>query len=194
MLKIGFISEKIKTIRRQRNVKQTELADAIGISHRHLQTIESGTSDFKVSFLEKISNALEVPACYLLHNESPQLSKAGIFCKGELIHRIPMGVHVTSTKGEILFTNGYLESRLQIPTSNETNYYHQLFSQEILQERIKNLLKTPKLAEGQVFFGEVKLIDKSSVPVRIECANYQRSDAADSVAGFIFLTSLKLTW
>jgi len=53
-----LLGRRIKEIRREKNIKQEELAEIIGIAARNLSNIETGRCFPSADSLEKISNAL----------------------------------------------------------------------------------------------------------------------------------------
>lgn len=57
---------KLKQLRKERNLKQTELADAIGISLRAYQYYESGERNPDIIILEKLADYFNVSTDYLL--------------------------------------------------------------------------------------------------------------------------------
>ena len=63
------LGEKIKRIRRQRNLTQEELAEMIDISPRSLSNIEVGTCFVKSDTLEKIIECLGISTEELFANE-----------------------------------------------------------------------------------------------------------------------------
>ena len=66
------IGERIKEARKQRNFSQIELAEKANISVPHLSYIEMGRSDFGVSILIRISEALQISTDQLLRPNIPE--------------------------------------------------------------------------------------------------------------------------
>ncbi|HNE28282.1 MAG: helix-turn-helix transcriptional regulator [Saprospiraceae bacterium] len=65
----SFTSElllKIRSLRARRKLSQTELADHLGISQPAYSKIEAGETDIKLSHLESISTALDIPLDQLI--------------------------------------------------------------------------------------------------------------------------------
>lgn len=60
------LSTKISTILMQKNLTQKDLADKTGVSQAAISKVLSGKHKTKISTLEKIAKALEVPASILL--------------------------------------------------------------------------------------------------------------------------------
>lgn len=63
------LGEKIKRIRRLRNLTQEQLAEIIDISPRSLSNIEVGTSFVKAETLERIIDSLNITTEELFANE-----------------------------------------------------------------------------------------------------------------------------
>lgn len=60
------VGERIKTLRKQRGWSQQILADHAQLSKVHIIAVEKGRAELGVRTLERIANALEVPAPDLL--------------------------------------------------------------------------------------------------------------------------------
>ncbi len=69
------LGEKIKRIRKKRNLTQEQLAEIIEISPRNLSGIELGVNFVKAETLEKIIKALNVTTEEMFSNEHLQDSK-----------------------------------------------------------------------------------------------------------------------
>ena len=63
------LGEKIKTIRKKRNLTQEQLAEKIDISSRNLSNIELGVNFPKAETLEKILKVLDISTEDLFANE-----------------------------------------------------------------------------------------------------------------------------
>ena len=63
------LGEKIKTIRKKRNLTQEQLAEKIDISSRNLSNIELGVNFPKAETLEKILKVLDITTEDLFANE-----------------------------------------------------------------------------------------------------------------------------
>lgn len=61
-----IIGKRIAVCRKEKGIKQAELAKKLGKSVKTVQRYESGDIDLSLSLLEKISNVLEVPINYLI--------------------------------------------------------------------------------------------------------------------------------
>lgn len=55
-----ILAERIKALRKERNMSQEEMAEKLGTNHTHVVRMEKGTQDFRLSSLLKIADALEV--------------------------------------------------------------------------------------------------------------------------------------
>ncbi len=65
-LDLASIGLRIKHARNRRNLTQEQLADAVGISRKHLSVIESAGTGISLELLIALSNTLEVPVGDLL--------------------------------------------------------------------------------------------------------------------------------
>ena len=66
------IGERIKQARKELDISQTELAERADISVPYLSKIEMGKSDFGVSVLIRISEALQISTDKLLRPDIPE--------------------------------------------------------------------------------------------------------------------------
>src|SRR5690606_34806664 len=65
---IVMIGDRIKNLRIERKLSLTELAERAGVAKSYLSSIERNLqTNPSIQFLEKISNVLNVPVDYLLH-------------------------------------------------------------------------------------------------------------------------------
>lgn len=67
-----LIGHKIKLTRVQKQITQTELAAALGISKAHLSNIETGKTVVTLENLYKISKALDCKITTFLEDEAPK--------------------------------------------------------------------------------------------------------------------------
>ena len=65
-LDLASIGLRIKHARNRRNLTQEQLADAVGISRKHLSVIESAGTGISLELLIALSNTLKVPVGDLL--------------------------------------------------------------------------------------------------------------------------------
>ena len=70
--KLVPIGERIRQARKELDISQTELAERANISVPYLSKIEMGKSDFGVSVLIRISEALKVSTDNLLRPDIPE--------------------------------------------------------------------------------------------------------------------------
>lgn len=100
-------SQKIRFFRKLKRFTQESLAEVVGINYRHLQKLESGKVDIKVETLERISEKLDVPACYLLESvPGHTLSSIQMPCPVVLLDSFPAGVAVSDLQGTLVYCNG----------------------------------------------------------------------------------------
>ncbi len=66
------IGQRIRKIRKSRNISQERLAEQVGISVTHMSHIETGNTKLSLQVLVDLANALEVGTDDLLY---PQVSK-----------------------------------------------------------------------------------------------------------------------
>ena len=78
-----MISNKIESLRKEKKIIQTHLANSLGITLRAYQ-IAIKNNDLKISTLEKIAQALEVPITYFFEDSGDKyfLSEIFLACKG----------------------------------------------------------------------------------------------------------------
>jgi transcriptional regulator with XRE-family HTH domain len=79
------IAERIKIIRQQKNISQSELAKAADINVKSLSRYEVGTSIPPANALKAISDALGVTADVLLSDDNTQIKDKELFKKFEVI-------------------------------------------------------------------------------------------------------------
>lgn len=72
MVDYSGIGARIKTMRKERNMTQEELAEAAGLGSTHISHVENGTTKLSVKSLIAIINALECSADELLCIEVTQ--------------------------------------------------------------------------------------------------------------------------
>lgn len=66
---LKYIGVSVAKRRRELNITQSELSEAVGISIRSLRDIERG-HDFKMSYFLSVCDALTIEPCYLIHPQS----------------------------------------------------------------------------------------------------------------------------
>lgn len=65
-IKMPKFSARIKELRKEKGVKQTEMADFLGCKDRHYQKIEYGQVNVPSLTLERLADYFEVSTDYLL--------------------------------------------------------------------------------------------------------------------------------
>lgn len=58
-LKLELVAEKIRTLRKQRNLSQSELGELIGVKKSQISKIEKGTQNITIETLLKVFYALQ---------------------------------------------------------------------------------------------------------------------------------------
>lgn len=66
MINYEAIGQKIRKARQDKNMKQFEFADKMGVSVGFVSQVESGQKCFNVNRLEEVSNILEKPVGYFV--------------------------------------------------------------------------------------------------------------------------------
>ena len=75
MEKNGF-SKRIRELRRQRNLSQSELGEIVGLHVTHIGRLERGTSRPSADALKRLAEALGVTTDYLIEGKSNEVAKA----------------------------------------------------------------------------------------------------------------------
>ncbi len=168
------ISEKIKFIRRIRNLKQSDMAEKMGISHRHYQTIESGDKDFKISFLAKLSEALNVPSCYFIYPVEQRLAQVGIHCHSEVLDILSYPIMIANPIGEIIYQNKSFKQIFGIDKKRVCELGLDIHHQSL----VNSFLSSPSKEQAIAF--------NSNIQYRIEIKQIKQNHYA-SASGFIFI-------
>ncbi len=71
----GF-SERLRTLRKQKNLSQTELGQLAGLHYTHIGRFERGTSRPGSDTLKRLADALGVSGDYLLEGATEEAAKA----------------------------------------------------------------------------------------------------------------------
>lgn len=82
------LGENIKKIRKQRNLKQEELAELMGLEVKSLSLIETGNGFASAKTLEKLSDVLQTPVSEFFENSDEKTAEnlyAAVLSKLELI-------------------------------------------------------------------------------------------------------------
>lgn len=102
-----IIGSNIRFLRKKQGVTQTQLAEMSDINYRHLQKIEAGTPDIRIGTICKISENLNIPACYILEKAEGchDLQAVGLSCPRSLLDLMPLGVFACDLKDTIRYHN-----------------------------------------------------------------------------------------
>ena len=68
------LGEKIKKLRKEKNISQTELADAIGVHQSHIGRYERNDSVPTAFIIKKMAHLFNVSADYLLSEEDGEIA------------------------------------------------------------------------------------------------------------------------
>lgn len=74
---IDYVSlgRRVKKLRKEQGIKQTELADALGISYQYMSMIETGKRQLSLSLLVDLANKLGATTDELLYGSLDSLNK-----------------------------------------------------------------------------------------------------------------------
>jgi len=75
MKKNGF-SERIRELRRQKNLSQTEMGKIVGLHYTHISRYERGLSIPASDTLKRLAEGLGVTADYLIEGKTNEVAKA----------------------------------------------------------------------------------------------------------------------
>jgi transcriptional regulator with XRE-family HTH domain len=81
-------AEKLRTLRRQKNLTQAELGKLIGIHYNHIGRYERGQAKPSAETLYKIANVLDVSGDYLLGKSSSEATPNQALFKDEELFQI----------------------------------------------------------------------------------------------------------
>jgi transcriptional regulator with XRE-family HTH domain len=71
----GF-AQRLRTLRKQKNLSQTELGKLAGLHYTHIGRFERGTSRPSSDTLKRLADALDVSSDYLLDGSTKEAAKA----------------------------------------------------------------------------------------------------------------------
>jgi transcriptional regulator with XRE-family HTH domain len=71
----GF-PERLRALRKQRNLSQTELAKLVGVHYNHIGRYERGESRPSADTLKRLADELNVSSDYLIEGHSEEAAKA----------------------------------------------------------------------------------------------------------------------
>ena len=69
------LGRRVKKLRKEQGIKQTELADALGISYQYMSMIETGKRQLSLSLLVDLANRLGATTDELLYGSLDSLNK-----------------------------------------------------------------------------------------------------------------------
>jgi transcriptional regulator with XRE-family HTH domain len=191
------IGQTIKYFRKLNGANQATLADALNLSHRHLQKIEAGDVDIKASTLTEIAQTLEQPACYLakLLPEQPLL-RLGVHCKIEILDLLHVGVQITNTNGLICYSNRKLREILEITETQIKNgiYIWDALSDSVEVKKMKSSLElmSSDLQEPSPIYTKRMLQTGEALPIKIEYAHLKNKSGA--LVGHISVVTKHPCW
>jgi transcriptional regulator with XRE-family HTH domain len=81
----GF-AERLKQLRQQKKLSQTELAEIVGLHYNHIGRYERGVSRPAADALKRLADALGVTTDYLIDGTTEQAAKAS-FADRELLRQ-----------------------------------------------------------------------------------------------------------
>ncbi|PIS09814.1 MAG: hypothetical protein COT73_12735 [Bdellovibrio sp. CG10_big_fil_rev_8_21_14_0_10_47_8] len=96
---------RIRLFRRTNGLRQSDLAEKIHLTTRHLQKIEACSVDVKTSTSCQIAKALGIPVCYLYKPETEHPSGLKVPCAIEILDMIQVGILLADLDGRILYMN-----------------------------------------------------------------------------------------
>ena len=71
-----FFSERLKSLRKQKNLKQSDVAELLNVTVRHYQEIEYGKIDLPTSKLIALADYFDVSLDYLVgRSDKPEIHK-----------------------------------------------------------------------------------------------------------------------
>jgi PAS domain S-box-containing protein len=196
--KVAFlIGKQLKRFRKEKHLRQAELAEAVGLSNRHIQKIEAGQIDVRSSTISAFAESFNVPACYLLKTpDKGSLESVGIKCTFEVLDALHVGVQVVATDGLILYLNKKSLDILGFTKADtQRSHYvwdllHDKAEVPTLKEYFKFLLKnTPRPSP---YFTRNARKDGTAIPIKVDW-DYLRNDDG-KVTGFIVIIIPHPAW
>lgn len=68
------IGERIRSLRKNMGISQEELAEAVGVSVKHISKIERDEVSFSVGILQRLSEFFKVSSDYIVNGDGRELS------------------------------------------------------------------------------------------------------------------------
>ncbi|MGZ6358743.1 MAG: helix-turn-helix domain-containing protein, partial [Bdellovibrionota bacterium] len=113
-LNLREIAKLIQKMRKFRGKTQEAVAEELDINYRHLQRIEGGNVDFRLSSLGSIAAALEVEPCFLVNTDGKELfEKVALPCHALILEALPMGSLLMDADETVLYRNGMAKEILE---------------------------------------------------------------------------------
>ncbi|MGZ3682644.1 MAG: helix-turn-helix domain-containing protein [Bdellovibrionota bacterium] len=113
-LNLREIAKLIQKMRKFRGKTQEAVAEELDINYRHLQRIEGGNVDFRLSSLGSIAAALEVEPCFLVNTDGKELfEKVALPCHALILEALPMGILLMDADETVLYRNGMAKEILE---------------------------------------------------------------------------------
>lgn len=115
-----MIADRIKYFRALRRKTQVSLASEASIDYRHFQKLEAGQSDFKISTIMKLSEALAIPPCYLLQFDPyDSVIPGDHLCPTGILNQLDVALVSWNLEGKFIFCNKRFSDLIGFP--NETD-------------------------------------------------------------------------
>ncbi len=111
----GF-AERLRTLRRQKDLSQTELGQRAGLHYTHIGRFERGASRPSGDTLKRLADALDVTSDYLLEGAAEEAAKARfedreLLKQFQEVERLPEAdKHVVKTLLDAFLTKKHLQS------------------------------------------------------------------------------------
>lgn len=100
------LAGNLRFYRKLRGLSQQKLSNKLNVNYRHLQNIEAGKVDPKLSTINGFARSFDVPACYLLENSNNHaLKKLNLSCPSSILNMLNVGIQVNDTSGLVLYAN-----------------------------------------------------------------------------------------
>ena len=117
---VGF-AERLKHLRQNKNLSQTELAETVGLRYAHIGRYERGLSQPSAQMLSRLADVLDVSADYLLNGNEEDAAVADL--KDKELVAIFKEVDACSDEEKefikkVLKINGFLDIRVILPFHN----------------------------------------------------------------------------
>lgn len=102
----SHFARAVRYFRKAHGLSQVELSSAVQLSTRHVQKIEAGRTNVRLSTVESFASHFTAPPCYLLRDEKKSILEGhGFGCLVEFLDLIPVGLQYHDLTGRILYSN-----------------------------------------------------------------------------------------